>query len=381
MKKLREQLEEEEKNLAPYAVKSNQSRGRKYDEASPLYRTQFMRDRDRIIHSTAFRRLEYKTQVFVNHEGDYYRTRLTHALEVQQIARTIAKALGLNEILTEVISLAHDIGHTPFGHAGEEILNEMMQNFGGFEHNVQGLRVVDILEHKYINFRGLNLCYETKEGIIKHESEYDSAYKIEDEFSINKSPSLEAQVVNIADEIAYNAHDLDDGLKSEYLNLEQLNEVDLWKFIFNKNDTNLSNQDNIYAAIRKFIKLEVNDIIENSERMIKKKGIKNLGDVYSSQALIKFSSKLESKNSELKDFLRENLYRHYKVVKMQEKSKRIIEALFTVYLKNINQLPPQFIKTIDEFGKERVVADYIAGMTDRFAQDEYERLFLPFTKM
>lgn len=381
MKKLREQLEEEEKNLAPYAVKSNQSRGRKYDEASPLYRTQFMRDRDRIIHSTAFRRLEYKTQVFVNHEGDYYRTRLTHALEVQQIARTIAKALGLNEILTEVISLAHDIGHTPFGHAGEEILNEMMQNFGGFEHNVQGLRVVDILEHKYINFRGLNLCYETKEGIIKHESEYDSAYKIEDEFSINKSPSLEAQVVNIADEIAYNAHDLDDGLKSEYLNLEQLNEVYLWKFIFNKTDTNLNNQDNIYAAIRKFIKLEVNDIIENSERMIKKKGIKNLGNVYSSQALIKFSSKLESKNSELKDFLRENLYRHYKVVKMQEKSKRIIEALFTVYLKNINQLPPQFIKTIDEFGKERVVADYIAGMTDRFAQDEYERLFLPFTKM
>jgi len=381
VKKLREQLEEEEKNLAPYAVKSSQSRGRKYDEASPLYRTQFMRDRDRIIHSTAFRRLEYKTQVFVNHEGDYYRTRLTHALEVQQIARTIAKALGLNEILTEVISLAHDIGHTPFGHAGEEILNELMQNFGGFEHNVQGLRVVDILEHKYINFRGLNLCYETKEGIIKHESEYDSAYKIEDEFSINKSPSLEAQVVNIADEIAYNAHDLDDGLKSEYLNLERLNEVYLWKFIFNKTDTNLSNQDNIYVAIRKFIKLEVNDIIENSERMIKKKGIKNLGNVYSSQALIKFSSKLESKNSELKDFLRENLYRHYKVVKMQEKSKRIIEALFTVYLKNINQLPPQFIKTIDEFGKERVVADYIAGMTDRFAQDEYERLFLPFTKM
>ncbi len=381
MKKLREQLEEEEKNLAPYAVKSSLSRGRKYDEASPLYRAQFMRDRDRIIHSTAFRRLEYKTQVFVNHEGDYYRTRLTHALEVQQIARTIAKALGLNEILTEAISLAHDIGHTPFGHAGEEILNEMMQNFGGFEHNAQGLRVVDILEHKYVNFRGLNLCYETKEGIIKHESEYDSAYKIEDEFSINKSPSLEAQVVNIADEIAYNAHDLDDGLKSEYLNLEQLNEVDLWKFIFNKTDTNLSNQDNIYAAIRKFIKLEVNDIIKNSERMIKKKGIKNLGDVYSSQALIKFSSKLESKNSELKDFLRENLYRHYKVVKMQEKSKRIIEALFTVYLKNINQLPLQFIKTIDEFGKERVVADYIAGMTDRFAQDEYKRLFLPFTKM
>ncbi|MBA7649801.1 Deoxyguanosinetriphosphate triphosphohydrolase-like protein [subsurface metagenome] len=381
MKKLREHLEEEEKILAPYAVKSRESKGRVHDEVPPIYRTHFMRDRDRVIHSTAFRRLEYKTQVFVNHEGDYYRTRLTHALEVQQIARTIAKALGLNELLTEAVSLAHDIGHTPFGHAGESMLNELMKDFGGFEHNVQGLRVVDMLEHKYPNFRGLNLCYETRESIIKHESEYDSALCVFEEFKVNNSPSLEAQVVNITDEIAYNAHDLDDGLKSKYLNLEQLNEVSLWKSIFDKTDRDLSNQYRIYVAIREFIKFEVNNVIENSERLIKGKDIKNLQDVYSANPLIKFSSDLESLNREMKDFLKENLYRHYKVIKMQEKSKRIVESLFTVYLKNINQLPPQFLEMIDEIGKERVIVDYIAGMTDRFAQDEYERLFLPFTKM
>lgn len=381
MKKLREHLEEEEKILAPYAVKSRESKGRVHDEVPPIYRTHFMRDRDRVIHSTAFRRLEYKTQVFVNHEGDYYRTRLTHALEVQQIARTIAKALGLNEILTEAVSLAHDIGHTPFGHAGESMLNELMKDFGGFEHNVQGLRVVDMLEHKYPNFRGLNLCYETRESIIKHESEYDSALCVFEEFEVNNSPSLEAQVVNITDEIAYNAHDLDDGLKSKYINLEKLNEVSLWKSIFDKIDRNLSNQYRIYVAIREFIKFEVNNVIENSERLIKGKDIKNLQDVYSANPLIKFSSDLESLNREMKDFLKENLYRHYKVIKMQEKSKRIVESLFTVYLKNINQLPPQFLEMVDEIGKERVIVDYIAGMTDRFAQDEYERLFFPFTKM
>jgi dGTPase len=381
VKKLREHLEEEEKILVPYAVKSRESKGRVHDEVPPIYRTHFMRDRDRVIHSTAFRRLEYKTQVFVNHEGDYYRTRLTHALEVQQIARTIAKALGLNEILTEAVSLAHDIGHTPFGHAGESMLNELMKDSGGFEHNVQGLRVVDMLEHKYPNFRGLNLCYETRESIIKHESEYDSALCVFEEFEVNNSPSLEAQVVNITDEIAYNAHDLDDGLKSKYINLEKLNEVSLWKSIFDKIDRDLSNQYRIYVAIREFIKFEVNNVIENSERLIKGKDIKNLQDVYSANPLIKFSSDLESLNREMKDFLKENLYRHYKVIKMQEKSKRIVESLFTVYLKNINQLPPQFLEMIDEIGKERVIVDYIAGMTDRFAQDEYERLFFPFTKM
>jgi dGTPase len=382
MKNLRKQLEEvEEKTLAPYAVFSGKSKGRVYDEPPPSYRTHFMRDRDRIIHSTAFRRLEYKTQVFVNHEGDYYRTRLTHALEVQQIARTIAKALRLNESLTEAISLAHDIGHTPFGHAGESKLNELMKGHGGFEHNVQGLRVVDVLEHRYSKFRGLNLCYETREGIIKHETDYDSPNPAKNEFDPDSSASLEGQIANIADEIAYNAHDLDDGLKSNYIKLNQLRKVSLWNDIYKKTDAKLEEQERIYMAIRNFIKSEVRDVIVTSLDNIKANKIKSLKDVYDSPPLIKFSEKLEKLNRELKDFLMENLYQHYKVIKMQEKSKRIIDALFSTYVKETNQLPPQFQKTIPEFGKERVTCDYIAGMTDRFAQYEYERLFFPFKKM
>jgi dGTPase len=382
MKNLRKQLEEvEEKTLAPYAVFSGKSKGRVYSEPPPSYRTHFMRDRDRIIHSTAFRRLEYKTQVFVNHEGDYYRTRLTHALEVQQIARTIAKALRLNESLTEAISLAHDIGHTPFGHAGEAKLNELMKDHGGFEHNVQGLRVVDVLEHRYSKFRGLNLCYETREGIIKHETDYDSPNPAKNEFDTESSPSLEGQIANIADEIAYNAHDLDDGLKSNYIKLDQLRKVSLWSDIYEKTDPELDNQGRIYTSIRNFIKIEVTDVIETSLKNIKQNKIKSLKDVSDNPPLVKFSEKLEKLNRELKDFLMENLYQHYKVIKMQEKSKRIIDALFSIYIKETNQLPPQFQKTIPEFGKERVTCDYIAGMTDRFAQYEYERLFFPFKKM
>lgn len=382
MRNFRKYLEElEEKTLAPYAVLSGKSKGRKHSETSPKYRTHFMRDRDRIIHSTAFRRLEYKTQVFVNHEGDYYRTRLTHALEVQQIARTISRALNLNESLTEAISLAHDIGHTPFGHAGETKLNELMKEHEGFEHNVQGLRVVDVLEHKYSKFSGLNLCYETRDGIIKHETEYDTPRPIKSEFDPSSSPSLEAQIVNIADEIAYNAHDLDDGLKSNYLELEQLNKVELWSNIYKKTDKKLEKQERIYMAIRNFIKLEVRNVIETTLSNIKNNGIKRLKDVYSNPPVVKFSEDLEILNRELKDFLMINLYQHYKVIKMMEKSKRIIESLFLIYKDETNQLPPQFKKTITEFGKERVICDYIAGMTDRFAQYEYERLFFPFKKM
>lgn len=378
----REQTEQiEGKILAPYAVLSGKSKGRIHPEAKPKYRTHFMRDRDRIIHSTAFRRLEYKTQVFVNHEGDYYRTRLTHALEVQQIARTISKALALNESLTEAISLAHDIGHTPFGHAGESKLNELMKGHGGFEHNVQGLRVVDVLEHKYSDFRGLNLCYETRDGIIKHKTDYDSASQMRPEFDPNASPSLEGQIVNVADEIAYNAHDLDDGLKSDYIDLEQLKKVALWDRIYKKTDSELKRQERIYMAIRNFIKLEVRDVIETSLKNIRSKKISSLEEVYANPPLVRFSEELENLNRELKSFLMDNLYRHYKVVKMQEKSKRIIEALFSIYIEEINQLPPQFQETIPEFGKERVICDYIAGMTDRFAQYEYERLFIPFKKM
>jgi len=382
MNNFRENLEKiEEKTLAPYAVFSGKSRGRVYEEPVPTYRTHFMRDRDRIIHSTAFRRLEYKTQVFVNHEGDYYRTRLTHALEVQQIARTIAKALSLNESLTEAISLAHDIGHTPFGHAGEAKLNELMKDHGGFEHNVQGLRVVDILEHRYSDFRGLNLCYETREGIIKHETDYDSPSPLNDDFDPDSAASLEGQITSVADEIAYNAHDLDDGLKSNYIQLDQFKNVTLWNEIYEKTDPNLDKQERIYTAIRNFIKIEVKNVIETSLNNIRKNKINSLKDVYSSPTLIAFSEELVKLNRELKKFLMENLYQHYKVVKMQEKSKRIIESLFSIYLKETNQLPPQFQKMIPEFGKERAICDYIAGMTDRFAQYEYERLFLPFKKM
>jgi len=382
MSNFRQHLEEvEEKTFAPYAVFSGNSKSRTHSELPPKYRTHFMRDRDRIIHSTAFRRLEYKTQVFVNHEGDYYRTRLTHALEVQQIARTIAKALALNESLTEAISLAHDIGHTPFGHAGETKLNELMKNHGGFEHNVQGLRVVDILEHKYSDFRGLNLCYETRDGIIKHETDYDTPKPVKSEFDPTSSPSLEGQIVNIADEIAYNAHDLDDGLKSDYINLEQLSKVDLWHNIYKKTDRKLEKQERIYMAIRNFIKLEVRNAIETTLTNIRENNIKSLEDVYSNPPLVGFSKDLKNLNRELKDSLMQNLYKHYKVIKMMEKSKRIIEALFLIYIEETNQFPPQFQKTIPEFGKERVICDYIAGMTDRFAQNEYERLFFPFKKM
>ena len=382
MSNFRKHLEEiEEKTIAPYAVFSGKSKGRVYDEPSPEYRTHFMRDRDRIIHSTAFRRLEYKTQVFVNHEGDYYRTRLTHALEVQQIARTIAKALGVNESLTEAISLAHDIGHTPFGHAGETKLNELMKDYGGFEHNVQGLRVVDILEQRYSSFRGLNLCYETRDGVIKHETDYDSPKPVKSEFESNASASIEGQIVNIADEIAYNAHDLDDGLKSAYLKLESLRNVELWNNIYEKTDEKLAKQERIYMAIRNFIKIEVINVIETTLKNLKENNIKTLPQVYSNPTLVKFSPDLEEKNRELKDFLMKNLYHHYKVIKMQEKSKRIIESLFFIYVKEPTQLPPQFQKTIPEFGKERATCDYIAGMTDRFAQYEYEKLFLPFKKM
>ncbi len=382
MKIFRKHLEKiEKRTLAPYAVFSEKSKGRVYNEPPPEYRTHFMRDRDRIIHSTAFRRLEYKTQVFVNHEGDYYRTRLTHALEVQQIARTIAKLLGVNESLTEAISLAHDIGHTPFGHAGETKLNELMKGYGGFEHNVQGLRVVDILEQRYSKFRGLNLCYETRDGIIKHETDYDSPNLAKSEFESNVSSSVEGQIVNIADEIAYNAHDLDDGLKSAYLNLESLEKVELWNNIFKRTDDKLEKQERIYMAIRNFIKLEVRNVIETTLENIKENNINTLKEVYSTPPVVKFSLDLEKSNRELKDFLMQNLYQHYKVIKMQEKSKRIIESLFLIYIKETNQLPPQFQKTIPEFGKERATCDYIAGMTDRFAQNEYERLFLPFKKM
>jgi len=372
----------ERETLAPYGMKSSDTRGRKHPEDPPHFRTEFQRDRDRIIHSTAFRRLEYKTQVFVNHEGDYYRTRLTHTIEVQQVARTIARALRLNEDLAEAISLAHDIGHTPFGHAGEAKLHEIMEGKGGFEHNMQGLRVVDYLENKYEKFRGLNLTFETREGIAKHKTSYDNPDRLPDEFLPDKSPTLEAQIVNLADEIAYNAHDIDDGLKSGNITLEQiLDSVPLFRELYEKAFHIKDREKRVYEAIREFIGMQIHDVIENSLEMIKKAGVESVDDVRECDVLIDFSPEMREKNGILKKFLYENLYTHYKVIKMQEKAKRYIEALFNVYMENLKQLPPQFYAMLEEFPPERVVCDYIAGMTDRYAQDEYARLFYPYTRM
>lgn len=378
-KKEIERLENE--TLASYAMKSSQSKGRKYKEDKPQFRTDFQRDRDRIIHSTAFRRLEYKTQVLVNHEGDYYRTRLTHTIEVQQIARTIARTLRLNEDLTEAISLAHDIGHTPFGHAGEEKLHELMVDKGGFEHNLQGLRVVDILEKKYQEFPGLNLTYETREGIVKHKTSYDQP-DIPEEFEPDKSPTLEAQIVDLADELAYNAHDIDDGLKSGNITLTQiLDSVPLFKELYDRTSHIDNIEMRIYETIREFIGEQTHDIINYSYKEIKKARFENVDDVRNSRKIINFSPEMREKNKNLKSFLYKNLYQHYKVVKMQEKAKRYIESLFKIYIDNLKQLPPQFYLMLEQFPPERVVCDYIAGMTDRYLQDEYERLFLPFAKM
>lgn len=374
----REQIEELEKNiLAPYAMKSALSLGRKQEEPQDAYRTCYQRDRDRIIHSTAFRRLEYKTQVFINHEGDYYRTRLTHTIEVNQIARTIARSLRLNEDLVDAISLAHDIGHTPFGHAGEEVLNLLMQEHGGFEHNRQGLRVVDELEKRYPNFNGLNLSFETREGIIKHTTDYDTP-KNYTEFEDTRSPTLEAQVINVADEIAYNSHDLDDGIKSGYIEIDELLGVTIWKEFYSIGGANSHSPLQIYHTIRKIINQQVADVINYAHTKIKELDIKSPEDVKNYPNIIKFSPEQTHLQKELKDFLMQHLYNHYKVVKMHNKAKRYIEALFNVYIKDTRQLPPDFRKYENKY---QAVCDYIAGMTDRFAQDEYERLFLPYTKM
>lgn len=382
----REDIENmEEKNLAPYATKSKHTRGYRYPQKDTEFRMVYQRDRDRIVHSTAFRRLEYKTQVFVNHEGDYYRTRLTHTIEVVQIARSIARPLQLNEDLTEAIALAHDIGHTPFGHSGEEMLNILMKEFGGFEHNIHGLRVVDELERRYPNFNGLNLSYETREGIIKHESEYDKPIlRNLDEFKENESPTLETQTVSIADEIAYNSHDLDDGLKSGIINLEQLSKIPLWKQIydhFNK-ELNTKNKEIVKKkSIRYLIGIQIKDVIENSAEKIEAMRITSLNDVRKNPRIISFSKEMSEMNRVLKDYLLDYLYRHYKVIKMADKAKRFISDLFKVYISNPSQLPPDFYNRIEKDGNERVVCDYIAGMTDRYAQDEYTRLFVPYAKM
>jgi dGTPase len=380
----REQFEKLENTfLADYAMKSNNSKGRVYPEKKHRYRTDFQRDRDRIIHSTAFRRLEYKTQVFVNHEGDYYRTRLTHTLEVAQIARAIARALRLNEDLVEAISLAHDLGHTPFGHAGEEILHKLMHGHGGFEHNRQGLRVVDYLEQRYPNFKGLNLTWELREGIIKHTTAFDQPQTPDmQEFANYNFPTLEAQAVDIADEIAYDSHDLDDGITSGLIDPRRLQKIEPWcsaqKQIARKYP-HLNDEIKKYQIVRFLIDLQVQDVIEQAEQNLNQLDINSVDQVRSCpQKLLAFSPQINKKRQELREFLNKELYQHYKVVRMSSKARRFVQELFQCYTSNPEQLPPTSRGRLKDENVYRVVCDYIAGMTDRYAQDEYLKLFQPY---
>jgi len=399
----REELEElEMQRLASYAVKSRESRGRDYREPEHPYRTAFQRDRDRIIHTTAFRRLEYKTQVFVNYEGDYYRTRLTHSIETAQIGRTIARALGLNEDLTEAISLAHDLGHTPFGHSGEVALNELMKEHGGFNHNYHSVRIVEKLERRYPGFPGLNLTWEVREGIVKHTTEYDVSDAVE--YEPDKRATLEGQLVNAADEIAYTTHDLDDGLRSGLIQVSDLHNVRLWGEalrvlgIQERDFTDMAR----HRVIRYLIDLEVTEALKSISKKLRDLGIQSPEDVRSvPQNLVGFPPEMQRGNRELKDFLLNRLYRHHRVIRLQVKAQRLIRQLFEAYLSEPRQLPlevqarfrPEALrvlrrsvsKELEPEGVadekiERVICDYIAGMTDRFAIQEYRKLFDPATR-
>ena len=381
---IREELEKREDSyLAPYAMKSMHTCGRAHPEDEHPYRSVYQRDRDRIIHSTAFRRLEYKTQVFVNHEGDYYRTRLTHTIEVAQIARSISRALCLNEDLSEVIALAHDLGHTPFGHSGEDALRILMKHHGGFEHNIQGLRVVDILEKRYSQFSGLNLSWEVRESIAKHKILSDDPNVIQ--FDLNKQPLLEAKIVDIADSIAYDNHDIDDSLKAGLITEIGLEEVALWRCAKEKVREQYNNltkdMENIHT-IKYLIDMEVTDLIEHTQLMIEKMQIKTTDDVQQcKERLVSFSPEISKKKLELQEFLQQNAYSHYRVVRMADKAKRFVEELFNAFIENPMQLPPEYQKWIEEAGLYQGVCDYIAGMTDRFAQDEYLKLFYPYERV
>jgi len=370
--------------LASYAMHSKDTKGRKYPEAEPKYRSVYQRDRDRIIHSTAFRRLEYKTQVFVNHEGDYYRTRLTHTMEVSQIARSIARTMSLNEDLVEVIALSHDIGHPPFGHAGEDSLRTLMKDNGGFDHNLQGLRVVEELEQRYPDFPGLNLTWESREGINKHTTMFDKAQQLK-EFEPGSSPTMETQVVDVADEIAYDNHDIDDGLMSGLMEEKGLLQLKLWKdaagFV-QKGKIELPDKIRKYQIIRRLIDTQIEDLLVTSEKNITASGIKNLADVKKhKKKLVAFSEDMQKKRKELRVFLMDNLYKNFRVMRMSDKARRFITGLFKVYLEKPEQLPPSDQKKIKKAGNHRVICDYIAGMTDRYALDEYKKLFDPYERV
>ena len=376
--------------LAPCAADPAASRGRLYPEASPAYRSEYQRDRDRIIHSAAFRRLEYKTQVFVNHEGDLFRTRLTHSIEVAQVARSIARALQLNEDLTEGIALAHDLGHTPFGHAGQDALNACMKSYGGFEHNLQSLRVVDELEERYAEFPGLNLTFETREGILKHCSLKNAAElgELGRRFIEKQQPSLEAQLTNLADEIAYNSHDVDDGLRSGLITVEALATVTLFQEqyeIVRSLYPDLAPRRTIHEIVRRLIGCQVIDLVETSKAALLQANPDSADAVRRhGEPLIDFSDSMRAKNIELKRFLRTRLYRHYRVHRMSAKAGRTITALFDAYIDDPRLMPEDaqqqvalLEKTFGKDGRARAVADYIAGMTDRYAIAEYQRTFNP----
>jgi dGTPase len=383
MLRTRQDLEEiEARTLAPYAMIARNTRGRRFNEPPHPMRTVFQRDRDRIIHSAAFRRLEYKTQVFINHEGDYYRTRLTHTIEAAQVTRTVAEALGLNRDLAEAVALAHDLGHPPFGHAGERVLNDLMRPHGGFDHNAQSLRTIDWIEVRYPGFRGLNLSFEVREGIIKHSNFKGRAAA--QEFDPDQYPCLEAQIVDLADEIAYLAHDVDDGLKAQMLTVAELNGSRLYReaaamareIITPATDDRLMR----YQTVIRMIDVMVTDLVANIDREIERAGIGSVEAVRrAGRAIASFSAEVTAQVKELKQIMRDRLYRHYRVSRMTEKAARVLARLFETYMAEPRQIPEHVLARVNDDGEPlpRVVADYIAGMTDRFALDEYRKLFDP----
>jgi dGTPase len=368
-------------HLAPYAAHSSKSLGRRHPEGPAGSRSEFQRDRDRIIHSTAFRRLEYKTQVFLNHEGDLFRTRLTHSIEVAQIARTLARSLRLNEDLVEATALAHDLGHTPFGHVGQDVLNDCMKEYGGFEHNLQSLRVVDHLEEHYGAFDGLNLTFETREGILKHCSLTNARQlgELGQRFVDRTQPSLEAQLTNIADEIAYNNHDIDDGLRSGLLTMKQMEEVDLFARLHRQvvaQYPGLPGRRELYETIRLMITAMTADLVETSAALIREANPQSIDDVRAAPPLIRFSPQMRTETTALKRFLYANLYRHYKVNRMRVKASRIVRELFEAFMTDPVLLPFDYqVASGDTMKQARKIADYIAGMTDRYAIREHKRIF------
>jgi dGTPase len=371
----------EDERLAPYAMRSSRSRGRLYPEPEHPLRTRYQRDRDRVVHTSSFRRLEYKTQVFVNHEGDNYRTRLTHTLEAAQIGRTVARALGLNEELTECLVLGHDLGHTPFGHSGERVMDELMREHGGFEHNRQTLRILEALELRYPDFPGLNLTWEVREGMIKHKPESDAQAPAE--YAPGESPTLEAQLVDFVDEIAYNNHDIDDGLTSGMIGIEQIRAVALFREAQDSLSVRPGSDPSMlrHQIVRRIIDRCTQDLLETTLGRLKGARVESMEDVRRQARLVAYSPEMAERVRELKAFLFANLYRHYRVARMGDKAGRILRDLFVCFTSDADQLPPHYRARVEAAGLHRAVCDYIAGMTDRFALDEHRKLFDPLVKV